>query len=254
MSKHEHTFRQSWLKESTLCPERARRNLKGTLPDRETDAAAIGTAVHAGIEAVLRNEVTDYRDALSVAVSEFEQIEAHPSFTWTKYSHRVAQDRISTYLGHWWGIKDMFRPVDVEWTFNEVLWEDEDRIVRVSGTIDLVDERLGLIDWKTSGNGAYETWEYDRWAIQPTVYTFARHDADQPQHPFTYNVMHKDGVQTFTVWRSEKDWDWLKQRAVQLAKMIEADLDEWPMHDDHALCSAKWCPAWDTCKGAHYHS
>lgn len=251
--KHEHTFRQSWLKTATICPERGRRELNGTMPDRESDAAAIGTAVHAGIEAFLKGELGRYKDAVDLACDKFNDIEQHPSFTWSKYSHRTAQDRISTYLAHWWGIKEQFTPLEVEWTFKKKFYEDDERIIYLSGTVDLVDKRLGLIDWKTSGSGTYDTWEYDRWAVQPTVYTWARHGSETAQHPFTYCVMHRDGVQQFTVWRSPSDWQWLTQRAIAFAKLIELNLSEWPMHDDHALCSAKWCPAWSSCKGAFFY-
>ena len=251
--KHEHTFRQSWLKTATICPERGRLELVGQMPERETDAAAIGTAVHAGIEQFLREDIHTYRDALDLALTRFEEIEQHPSFTWSKYSHRTAEARIALYLGHWWEIRHQFTPLEVEWNFTKKFYEDNERIIYLSGTVDLVDQRLGLIDWKTSGSGAYDTWEYDRWAVQPTVYTWAWHGTEITQHPFTYCVMHKDGIQQFTVWRSQADWGWLTQRVVQYARMIELNLSEWPMHDDHALCSAKWCPAWSQCKGGFFY-
>lgn len=254
MSKREYTFRQSWLKTATTCPERARREWLGLMPERETDAAAVGTAVHAGIESFLRGEVEEFDDALQVALERFEEIEAHPTFTWAKYSHRVAENLINVFLNHWWGIRYQFDPAEIEYTFNEKFYEDEERIIRVSGTIDLVDHHLGLVDWKTSGRGPYEKWEYERWAIQPTVYSWAyaqTHDVED-QIPFSYAVMHKSGVQQFTVWRSPKDWGWLERVLVNHAIMLEAELPQWTLNDAHALCSAKWCPAWADCKGAHF--
>jgi len=250
--KVEHSFRQSWIKDAMTCPERARRNLAGTLPHRETDAAAVGTAVHAGIEAYLGTDKSmTYREVLTVCEDTFQEIEAHPSFVWAKYSHRTAMGLIDTFLANWWEIGDKFDPQALEYTFNKIIHEDDERIIRVTGTIDLIDKNLGLVDWKTSGRGPYEKWEYERWAIQPTVYTWAMLDdvtLDRPV-PFTYNVIHKNGVQEFTVWRDEPDWLFLKERLVGYAHLIEANLDVWPKHDNHALCSAKWCPAWGTCKG-----
>lgn len=253
--KIEHSFRQSWLKDAMTCPERARRNLVGTLPDRETDAAAVGTAVHAGIETYLGNRSLTYGEILRVCEATFEEIEQDPSFVWSKYSHRTAMGLIDTFLANWWEIGNKFAPIATEYGFSKVLYEDDERIIKLNGTIDLVDENMGLVDWKTSGRGTYEKWEYERWAIQPTVYTWAYHSdtaTEGEKFPFTYYVIHKGGVQEFTVWRDQSDWKWLEQRALQYARMIEANLDEWPMHDNHALCSAKWCPAWDTCKGANY--
>lgn len=251
MAKFEHSFRQSWLNTAATCPERARRELTKTIPNSETDAAAVGTAVHAGIEEFLRSGCS-YRDAVDIASERFAEIEQHPDFVWTKYSHRVAHGLIETFLGHWWGIREQFQPLEIEHQFDVLLHEDDERIIRLTGTIDLIDKRLGLIDWKTSGRGAYDTWEYDRWAVQPTVYSWALYGGSDQKHPFTYCVMHKEGVQQFTVWRDASDWNWLRQRAIGYARLIEAGLPEWPLHDNHALCSAKWCPAWLLCKGAHF--
>lgn len=255
MGKHEHTFRQSWLKTASTCPERARREHAGELPRQESDAAAVGTAVHAAIEAVLNDEVTTYQEALEIAESTFAEIEQHPSFVWSKYSHNVASGLIDTFLSHWWAERHTFSPVGTEINFKKKFHEDDERIIWFSGTMDYLDAAKGLFDWKTSGRGPYEKWEYERWAIQPTVYTWAHHsdDAEPGQEfPFSYAVMHKNGMQQFTVYRSDKDWNWLKDLVVGYAKLIEADLKEWPKNDTHALCSAKWCPAWDTCKGSHF--
>jgi hypothetical protein len=254
MSKIVHTFRQSWLKTAAICPERARRELDGTMPHRETDAAAVGTAVHAGIEAHLEGLAPEYADALEVAQNTFAEIEQHPDFIWAKYSHNTAQSLIDTFLAQWWPYAGNFVPLETEKHFNVLLHEDDKREIRLSGTIDLVDENIGLADWKTSGRGAYEKWEYERWAVQPTVYTYAEYaeSGKEGPFPFTYFVMHKKGLQQFTVWRDASDWAWLRQQAVGYARLIEAGIPEWPLADNHALCSAKWCPAWYLCKGKHY--
>jgi DNA polymerase-3 subunit beta len=45
--------------------------------------------------------------------------------------------------------------------------------------------------------------------------------AEDPQ--FTYLVMSKDGVQQFTVQRDPGWWRWLKEQALRLAQLVEAD-------------------------------
>mgnify|MGYP003347482603 FL=1 len=113
MEKFVHSFRQSWLNTAATCPERARRELTDSIPRQETDAAAVGTAVHAGIEEFLKHRCS-FRTALEIAEERFAEIEQDPSFVWTKYSHRVAHGLIETFLGHWWGIREQFRPKEVE--------------------------------------------------------------------------------------------------------------------------------------------
>lgn len=250
----QYTFRQSWLNDADMCAERARAVGAGEMPERETDAAAVGTAVHAGIEHKLVSDVS-YYDAFQHALMVFETIEAHPAFVWTKYSHRQAMALIDTYLSHWWSNADptwVGQPIEVP--FDVVLTEDEQRVIRLSGTMDLVTPQ-GVYDWKTSGRGPYDEWKYRRWAVQPTVYTYAAlllGLLDDVPTPFHYGVMHKDGMQQFTVHRDADDWDWLRRKCHAWADLDEAGLEVWPLNDQHELCSEKWCPLWATCKGRHF--
>ena len=50
-------IRQSWLGDALMCPERARLIALHPETRKENDSAMMGTAVHAGIEAVLRGEI-----------------------------------------------------------------------------------------------------------------------------------------------------------------------------------------------------
>jgi hypothetical protein len=113
-------------------------------------------------------------------------------------------------------------------------------------------------DWKSSSRGPYQPWEYKRWALQPTVYSWALAQADgysscKPE--FEYVVMFSptkrapEGVQRFSVERGPEHYEWLKTKCTDIAQLIEVGLDSWPKNDNHALCSEKWCPAWDNCKG-----
>ena len=66
------------------------------------------------------------------------------------------------------------------------------------------------------------------------------------------DVARRAGVSRVTVYRHAGDWSWLVERCLGIAALLEAAVPTWPKNDNHALCSPKWCPAWSTCKGAHY--
>jgi hypothetical protein len=115
------------------------------------------------------------------------------------------------------------------------------------------------VDAYKSGFGG-KAWEKERWAIQPTVYTYALHhlgylEGDGPW-PFTYFAFAKDGrnyeLQELTVYRHQGDFAWLIDKCLSHAQLVEAQLTTWPKNDNHALCSPTWCPAWSVCKGRFY--
>lgn len=263
-----HVVRQSWLSEADNCAERARFSFaRPELFEQDNDAAVVGTAAHTAIEACL----TDYRDGMALdcdaTVEVFErayrEIAELPTFRRVKWT----TDRGPLQFGavcvrNWWNEVLPTLPPDshLEMGFDLPLYEDDQRVIRATGTIDHChpdhpDLLAPMRDWKTSGRGEYTEWEYRRWAIQPTVYTWAGVemgvlDPDRPVHDFEYVVLGGHGVQRFTVQRHAGDWDWMKRKALALCELIEADLKHWPLNDAHALCSEKWCGAWSECKGA----
>jgi hypothetical protein len=262
-------LRQSDLKTLDMCPHRwvwERDN-----PDEkwETSPAAIGSAVHAGIEAYLTLPGMSRLECLDVIYMDFMYRTQLDNFKWVKVmTAETALRHAERYFGHWWAkYADHYdlnrpRPELVEYTFKNVpLYEDDEYKITVNGTVDLIDDWVESddsgewecrkpIDWKTSSRGEYPVWEYARWAVQPTVYTYAlRHEfPGVVWSDFTYGVMHADGVQDFSVVRGPSDWAWLQQKALSYAKMIESGTA--PKQDNHALCSEKWCAAWAQCKGA----
>jgi hypothetical protein len=253
---------QSWLNTLRDCPERARRDLLGLSPRVNTDATALGTAVHAALESACRihmgtgkwpslNDCHDLFDA--DWLSELERID--------KWVNRTEQ-QASGYgrqavAAWWWDIKDQLDPIGVEITLGpHPIIDNDEWLVELQGTCDLLDHNWGLVDWKTSGR-KWVGWEKIRWAIQPTVYDFLLRQDEPfekyPRNTFTYVVMVDDAdatVQTLQVERGP-EWDgWLRaQIGSNLPLMTATEL--WPKNDESALCSPKWCPAWAECKGAH---
>lgn len=264
--KRVHRFRQSSMKELDICSERARLTMTGQMPDEESDAAAAGTAVHTGIEVGLQCLLDDGEilslDAMSVVAQDhFTEMMEGPTFHWVKMKEGGARAFIDKALVAFYDhVLPDLRPLAVEVNFGPLtIHEDEHRIIEITGSIDYLD-RTGLKDWKTSSR-AWDGWEHERWDIQPSVYTRAAsmlgliEPNEDGLYPFEFVVFvrgAKVNIQRLTVYRHAGDWAWLVERTLAIAALIEAEVPTWPKNDNHALCSPKWCPAWDMCKGKHY--
>lgn len=262
-----HRFGSSWLKTFDLCPERARLEREGY--DLESDAAAAGTAVHLAIQQTLDDYYAsgvpyDAQTAVDLFHAEFDSMEyEHIKYRTAAPLHKFGE----TCVRAWYRrvLPTLPPQAELERRFSFALVDDEQRVIELTGTIDYWPTTEGdtLRDWKTSGRGPYEEWEYRRWAIQPTTYSLAYaigeglfdwRDARPGEltTPFEYVVLGRHGVQRFMVERGPSDWRWLEEKVVAAARLIESGLSEWPKQDNHALCSAKWCPAFGVCKGKHY--
>lgn len=262
-----HTFRQSFLSDFTMCAEKARASYMEETESEHTDATARGTAVHAAIEYALYEK----RDQVRVAtVAEMVDVCHHEldmigAWKTNKMSANLVYSSAVRMCEAW--LRD-FEPLVTPWrieeTFDLLLYQGKHREIRLSGTPDCVDEHGLTWDWKTSGR-PFERWEKQRWAVQPTVYTWAHFKENQgpiyqetlsetedlPRTPFRYAILLHDGsTQRLDVWRDQTHVEWLKQQCSQIAWMIETGLDPWPLNDAGWHCSEMWCQKWDTCKGA----
>ena len=279
-----HTFRQSWVGTYMDCPERARREAYGLTVRTENDAACVGTAFHAAVEQAIilkgndgillsvDDMITEFdyqwitlRRELAEAGTPIQFVKRSPEGC-AKYGHRMAERFATSTLPmlNPWATEVPFGPI--------VIHQDEQRSIRITGSVDYIDKVLGIIDWKSAGR-EYVAWEKKRWAIQPTFYVpgmnrhwngkmrspFDGSTYDGPLNTFTYAVypdrLNPPEPQMLTVERTV-DWDsWLVDQLKPIAEQLEATelkfLSEWPKRDQHALCSAKWCPNWSDCKGKH---
>jgi hypothetical protein len=239
----------------------ARRVHFDDLDKRETDAANLGSAVHAGIQATL--DGYDFDTAREAMYVYFEQMVEEPNFVWVKYkpdiprAMRLAED----WFLQWY---DEVLPTlnvpscQTELEFDVPLLDTDQRVIRLTGTIDYgewdqEENRHAIKDWKTSGGKPWEPWEKKRWDIQSTVYTFAgAHLWGGGAPSFEFVVMgDKKGLLRIPVVRGPRHWAWLARKCESYAGLIEADLDLWPLSDSSALCSPKWCDAWSRCKGKY---
>lgn len=270
--RYVHTFRQSVVGELDTCPERGRAAMAGEIPPDESDAAALGTACHAGFEAAARSLLAG--DPLTlpaieeIAQDEFTRVTQQPWFRWAKYSEESCRAHISRVVELFYDeLYHQLDPIVVEWGFGPlVVHEDESRVIQIAGTVDLHDAGFGPCDYKTTEHGRTyrrgfggDAWQLDRWAIQPTVYVEALRQAGHvdPEGPwrFTYfgfELGKEPALHVTSVWRTPADLRWMRDKLVSYAVLAEAGIPVWPKQDNHALCSPKWCLHWGNCKGAHY--
>ena len=262
----EHKLRQSWFKTLDHCPELARRDRIGDLPAHETDAANLGTACHDAIEMCLHDlmaygtpmHLSDMQEAAQQAFSGYMRL---PGFRFVKSTEKTTRLHIDWCLSAWHArVLPTCEPLAVEIPFNLVLHEDDKRVIKLKGTMDYLDARVGMVDWKTSGDPySRDKWKYERYDVQSTIYTWAAHELghlpDADVYPFTFVVMVKgkpiaQAIDSVTVQRTEAHWTWLNRKALSVARKIEAGTDEaWELGDSDWWCSPKWCPAWDSCRG-----
>lgn len=255
-----HTIRQSTLSSYVgMCAESVRRELVDPSLNKENDAKGVGTAVHAGIEHQIEHLMVggDYLpvdELAQISIDAFAEIERTPGYEATKWTPLAARVAIKEATRKWYEqVLPALRPAGGEVHFSKlVLYEDSERIIQASGTIDYIDQNGSVIDWKTAGR-EYTPWEKERWAVQPTMYLWAAQQHGLPCERFEYVVMvhGKPKVQRLALRRSEGHFAWLKRQALQYAKQVEADLDTWVLNDQGWWCSRSWCSSWMDCKGAN---
>jgi hypothetical protein len=264
------SFRQSWIGNAINCPEQARLGVIHPERDRCSDEAFIGTAAHAGIEAVINGTcaVADIADAVVEAYRT--DPEAKTIYFARPKTHQSTIGEcidLSVRCAQAW-VKDILPHAPLEGARTEVgfdvdLFEHNDRIISIKGTVDLVPAKADLWDWKTSARD-YSQKDKQKWAIQPTVYGLAdvmgglgRYHVSAPT-TMTYGIMVKLKKecrgQMITVQRDRGHFSFLEKRLRGWADMYDGMGMEtpWPMIEDgNYLCSKTWCGHYDQCRGAH---
>lgn len=244
-----HRIRQSSISEFDMCAERYRLNHYVEQPER--DGAALGTACHAAAEACLLHQIEfgepmDLQDTLLTFEEEWHEqpVDLWPSYGDRKKAGIVGAGKVEL----WWNeFLPNINPQGVEVAFEKLLFEDDERIVYLTGTADVLEPDT-ITDWKfPKGDYTREAWRYQRASIQATVYTWA---LDRPS--LTFGVVHgttKPKASTMVIKRNESHYDWLRYKVRAMCQTIESTPIPFPMRDDGWWCSEKWCDAWALCKG-----
>jgi len=253
-------WRQSSFNTFMACPEKLRTRPLVEIP---SDAAALGTALHAVIE----KDLTVGLDMDGLQVAAYAALEElwnegvrqvqhgfntsfailqNCVFAWAKAEPR--ENLLRAHYADRLTVEESF-----DWKVGDVGGTE----VRIEGRIDAVEQpsrsSRGIVwDWKTSGR-QYETWEHQRWGIQPSFYTLATGIRDFHYLVFIKRVTQEPEVQIVKVTRSEAHWNWLVQQLLAATSyVLSVGFDRpWLTNDHSALCSPKWCPNWDGCKGVH---
>ena len=254
--KWHHTWHQSDLKKLNQCPEQARLIWSGAVTDIQGDAAALGTACHYAVEQTLNLVGADPSDhAYGVLMEAFDHglSDITPTIGgWNSYG-TVAKmaDTGMKKLDAWYAqVYPNLNPEPgrVEENFDAVFWEDNERVVRLAGQIDLIDGTAGVVDWKfPKRDYTKDKWQYERWDVQSTVYCWA---VGLPQ--MTYYVVYGNsgGVSSMTIERGPRDFLFLRRKIEAACRFVEqSDLTVWPLNDAGWWCSAKWAPCGSVCKG-----
>jgi hypothetical protein len=273
------SIRQSWLSDFLMCPERARLSALYPELDRDSDVAALGTGVHFAIQKYLEGDLA-LGDMQAAATHYARQQVETEDIEWIDLTPETFINHAG-YLTKAW-VDNLSYSVPkgglCEYTFEvpicSVTVAQTVVPLILTGTIDYITpdpNRYGLWDWKTSGR-KYDQWKRQRWAIQPSAYTLAvallGDHLGPVEYPldFHYGIMLRkerrensvayaapSDAQQVTVRRFDTHGTWFieqAKRAVEYCLKNSAD-QPWPAVDSHELCSQKWCPWWDHCKGAH---
>ena len=241
------------------CPELARAEMAGLVPDTKTPESALGTAVHAGIESLLNGHGTThaYEAAQETLQGLMPPIPA-TGHKWSKVNvHDLALDCIDAWDS---GVKDaglrkqiVGDVLGVEHQFDTVVLDTDQFVVRLRGTTDLVTS-THLWDWKTSAR-KWQQWEEQRYNLQASCYVLGvRGLPDKGEVlPFRFGVINPDTLftQVVEITRSRAHILALVDQIHSIAVMIHADLPRWPLAGKDWKCSKKWCPLWNECRGAH---
>lgn len=264
-NEHKRVYvRQSWLKDMMLCPERARFAIASPEFKTVNDSAAIGTAVHAGIERILTSGASR-RDATLAALGKFRELQSAPTgvkvtnINPTEYDDhiiRLVKAFETDILPHVpaGGQSELQFEVPTGTSANgyEIWFE---------GTIDYL-TKDGIWDWKTASR-KYSQFEKQAQDIQASIYNYAgvKLGLVNPDSVFNFGVMIRLKSaygQIVTIKRDSTHSDFVIQQALSAVNYVFAMTNndklfdkKWLINDQHYLCSSRWCPWWSLCKGAH---
>lgn len=251
-------LRQSWITDARDCLEKGRFTMNQPDLAVPSEAALIGTSVHAGAEAYCLDDLLTVNEVVDASVTEWEQLLTQP-VKWVKYTEAQARAELIALSQAWYR---ELRPyvtapigVEQEFCFQFTTFWFGDMEVRVwfKGTIDLV-QPDSVWDWKTSKK-KYSWRDKQSDNIQSTVYAAAAvaHGWHSWDVPFKFGVLVREQhvAQIVHITRTPSHVEWLTrliEPMVRLAVAIGPD-QSWPMNDSHGLCNEVWCPYWAQCKG-----
>jgi hypothetical protein len=255
--------RQSWLGDTLMCMQRGKFQITHPEFRSGSDATIMGTAVHTAIERVLVGDVAPDRIA-EVAQDSLEALMEEDNWKQTNIKPETMMPHTGLMAETW--VRDIMPHVtfggEIEYKFKvptpaSVQVGNDLYEIWFEGTMDYLSPDGVLWDWKTSSR-KYSQSEKQKQNVQSSVYAYAAVFNELSHFPVTFNfgVMtraNNSQGQIVPVQRTEAHGQWIvKQTAsiVQSAMRIGRE-SNWPINDQHFLCSESWCSWWSICKGSH---
>lgn len=254
--------RQSWLNDMIICPERARLGKANPQLRVNTDATNLGTALHHGIETVLKGEVSDYDTMLEQVQGKHAELMQQP-YRRTNVKEEHEQDYLRSMSQAFY--EGILPNVEVGGKVEERFcvplstegewWVYGDYGIWLEGTMDYVSPSGVIWDWKTASR-AYNAAEKQRSSIQASVYATAcvrMGLCDDFPVDFRYGVMQRNLTpkhQIVNLVRNHSHYMWLGHMVRGAVKAGMDPQGPWLMNESSNLCSEAWCPFWSMCKGA----
>lgn len=262
-------IRQSWLGDALMCPERARLTALHPETRKENDSAMMGTAVHAGIEAVLRGEIV-HADIADFSVNAFRNRERElltegKQINITNTDPKNWNKHIGSMADAW--ARDIMPHVpeggECEYKFETKVAHVDNELFEYElwfeGTMDYFHYQ-GIWDWKTAARKYYQA-EKQTQNVQSAVYAESAHVMGLIDYPVTFNfgVMIRNASSTgqiVPVTRTANHGQWIIDQTIALVNnllTVQAKMPStrWLINDQHHLCSQRWCPVWSMCKGSY---
>jgi hypothetical protein len=229
------------------------------------DSAVMGTAVHAGIEAVLRGTI-DARDAHHVSVSKLNLIKDTEKVKVTNTDPSTWEDLVRSMTNAW--VAGVLPEVPLggqpefkfEYFSNIVV---DGYAIWFEGTMDYF-HPTGVWDWKTAAR-KYSLLEKQTQSIQASIYSgYALQSGEVEVDAngdvgFNFGVMIrnlKGDSQIVRIKRNSAHSMWVTEQASTMVRLAlamrntEGEFNRpWLKNDQHFLCSERWCPWWSVCKG-----
>lgn len=251
-------LRQSWLSNARDCLEKARHLIHNE--SISSDAAAIGTAVHAGAEAACSDGSISDTHVVAAAVNEWNRIIGDEPVKWVKYDAESGRAEVARLAQSWHHnlrqhvTAPRFVEHQFEIVFDQFEHDGDTVVVHLKGTIDLV-QFHDMWDWKTSSK-KFSWRDKQNDSIQASLYAAVAVQEGWLQYPVNFNfgvlVRGTNNSQVVTVRREASHTEWLKRQirtTVSMALSVGTDLP-WPTNDTGGLCSPVWCDNWASCKGS----
>lgn len=262
------------------CPEKLRRRYIASTAGEQfnSDAAFVGTTMHSTIEDELNGVVLYESEEHCAQYAAYLFLEGFAKMVadgviYSRESFLTdakALQALKPLVLSWYRSPEREElltlndeDVVVEYEFDEEFTtHPSGLLIWLAGRMDVIVRRHRIWDWKSSSS-EYKLWEKQRWAPQPTVYTWAaaKNGMLLPnkygEYLFEYKVLKRGskptGFLTYPVTRTINGWTWMNRVANNIATtFLKLGIEEeWPLNDHSALCSPKWCEHWDNCKGLY---